>query len=375
MRKAFKYKLQPTPEQERVLDHTLRLCRVLYNCALEQRRTWWGRGQGRAATRAQQEAELPDLKAAFPEYAALHSQVLQDVLTRLDRGYQAFFSRVKAGEAPGYPRFQGAQRYHSFTYKQFGNGATLDNGFLVMSKIGRLAVRWSRSLEGVPKTVTISKEVDGWYACFSCAEVPVLPLPPTGSETGIDVGLKVFLATADGEQVENPRHYRRGEKRLAKAQRRVSRRKKGSNRRKKAVVLLAKAHQHVKRQRADHHHKTALDLLRQYDTIYLEDLQVANMARNHHLAKSISDAGWAQFRTILAYKAECAGKRVLAVPPAFTTQDCSGCGERIQKSLSIRTHACTSCGLIMDRDENAARNILRAGQARQGAVALAAVVN
>ena len=243
MRKAFKYKLQPTPEQERVLDHTLRLCRVLYNCALEQRRTWWGRGQGRAATRAQQEAELPDLKAAFPEYAALHSQVLQDVLTRLDRGYQAFFSRVKAGEAPGYPRFQGAQRYHSFTYKQFGNGATLDNGFLVMSKIGRLAVRWSRSLEGVPKTVTISKEVDGWYACFSCAEVPVLPLPPTGSETGIDVGLKVFLATADGEQVENPRHYRRGEKRLAKAQRRVSRRKKGSKRWWKAVGQCARKYQ------------------------------------------------------------------------------------------------------------------------------------
>jgi putative transposase len=301
--------------------------------------------------------------------------VVQDVLTRLDQGYQAFFCRVKAGEAPGYPRLQGAQRYHSFTDKPFGTGATLDNGLLVLSTIGRLAVRWSRSLEGVPTTVTISKEVDGWYACFSCAEVPVLPLPPTGSETGRDVGLNVFLATADGEPVEHPRHSRRGEKRWAKAQRRVSRRTKGSTRRKKAGVWLANAHQHVTRPRAEHHHTTALDLLRQYDTLAREDVPVANLARNHQLAKSSSDAGWAQVRTILASKAACAGKRVVAVPPAFTTQDGSGCGERIQKSLSMRTHACTSCGRILDRDLNAARNRLRAGQARQGAVALAAAMH
>jgi putative transposase len=162
VRKAFKYKLRPTAEQERVLDHTLRRCRARYNVALEQRRTWWGRGQGWAASHAQQEAELPDLKAAFPEYAARHSPVLHDVLTRLDRAFQAFFRRVQAGETPGYPRFQGAQRSHSLTYKQFGNGATLDKGFLVLSKIGRLAVRWSRPREGAPKTVTRSKEADGW---------------------------------------------------------------------------------------------------------------------------------------------------------------------------------------------------------------------
>jgi putative transposase len=289
-RKTFKYKLQPTPQQAEALEATLRLCRALYNCALEQRRTWWGRGQGRVATHAQQEAELPDLKAAFPDYAALHSQVLQDVLTRLDRAYQAFFRRVAAGETPGFPRFQGRERNHSFTYKQVGNGATLDNGCLVLSKLGRLAVRWSRPLAGTPKTVTLSQEADGWYVCFSCAEVPIQPLPPTGRETGIDVGLTVFLMTAEGERVENPRHYRRGEKRLAKAQRRVSRRQQGSNRRKKAVVLLAKAHQHVRRQRRDFHHKTALALVRAYDTIYLEDLRVANLVRNRSLSKSISDA-------------------------------------------------------------------------------------
>jgi putative transposase len=365
VRKAYKYKLRPTPDQVRQLEQTLWRCRTLYNTALEERITAYRR-RGVTLTCYQQQAELPDLKAAFPEYRDIHSQVLQDVLTRLDKTYQAFFRRVKAGQTPGFPRFQGRNRYHSFTYKQYGNGARLDNGFLVLSKIGRVAVRWSRPLEGTPKTVTFSQEADGWYAIISCAEVPAQPLPPTGRETGIDVGLKVFLITADGEVVENPRLHGRGEKKLKKAQRRVSKRKKGSKRRGKAVTQLGKAHQTVKRQRADFHHKTALMLLRQYDTIYLEDLRVANMVRNHRLAKSISDAGWAQFRTILDAKAACAGRRVVAVPPAYTSQDCSGCGARIPKSLSVRTHVCTSCGLVLDRDENAARNIQWAGQALRG---------
>jgi putative transposase len=176
---------------------------------------------------------------------------LQDVLARLDKTYQAFFRRLADGEKPGFPRFQGANRYHSFTYKEYGNGAQLDNGYLVLSKIGRLAVRWSRPVEGSIKTVTISKEADGWYVCFSCAEVPTQPLPPTGRETGIDVGLKVFLITADGEIVENPRHYRKAERELKQAQKRVSRRKTGSKRRRKAVRLCAKKHQHVRRQRTD----------------------------------------------------------------------------------------------------------------------------
>ncbi len=368
VRKAYKYKLKLAPEQVRQLEETLWRCRTLYNTALEERITAYRRC-GVTLTCYQQQAELPDLKAAFPEYGDIHSQVLQDVLTRLDKAFQAFFRRVKARQTPGFPRFQGRNRYHSFTYKQYGNGARLDNGFLVLSKIGRVAVRWSRPLEGTPKTVTISKEADGWYAIISCADVPAQPLPPTGRETGIDVGLKVFLITADGEAVENLRLHRRGEKQLAKANKRVSRRKKGSHRHRKAVGCLAKAHQTVKRQRADFHHKTALHLLRQYDTIYLEDLRVANMVRNHHLAKSISDAGWAQFHTLLEAKAACAGRRVVAVPPAYTSPDCSGCGECIPKSLSVRTHICTACGLVLDRDENAARNIQWAGQALRGVVA------
>jgi putative transposase len=372
---SYKYRLMPTPDQVQALELALSRCRTLYNVALEQRKTWWQRGQGKGATYYQQKAELPDLKRECPEFAEVHSQVLQDVLLRLERTFQAFFRRLADGEQLGYPRFQGRNRYHSFAYPQYGNGVVLDGGLLTLSKIRRIRIRLHRPLQGTPKTVTIIREADGWYAGISCAEVPTQPLPPTGQEMGIDVGLKVFLITADGAIVENPRHYRKAEKHLARAQRRVMRRKQGSNRRRKAVRLLKRKHLKIARQRRDFHHKTALALVRRYEVVYLEDLRVAHMVRNSHLAKSISDAGWAAFRTILEGTAAYAGRRVIAVPPAFTTQDCSGCGERVSKSLSVRTHVCPACGLVLDRDGNAAKNILRAGQARQGAVALAAASN
>ena len=388
VRKTYKYKLMPTPAQAAALASTLWACRTLYNTALDQRIYVW-KTRGVTLSRFTQEAELKGLREALPHYAAIHSHVLQDVLARLDKTYQGFFRRVKsgtkAGATPGFPRFQGRGRYHSFTYKEYGNGARLDNGVLVLSKIGRVAMRWSRSIQGMPKTVTISREADGWYVCISCEGVPTQPLPLTGRETGIDVGVKVFLITAHGLVVDNPHHFRKGERRVAKADKAVARCQKGSNGRKEAVARRAKAYQHVKRQRADFHHKTALHLIREHDVIYVEDLQVANLVRRpaprpdgqggyllngakrkSGLNKSISDAGWAQFRSILTSKAAWAGKRVEAVPPAYTSQDCSGCGERVPKSLSVRTHVCPACGLVLDRDENAAVNILRAGQAHGG---------
>jgi putative transposase len=392
-RKTYKEKLRPTPAQVRALERILWHCRTLYNTALEQRITAWQRCHI-SLTRYQQEAELKDIRAAFPDYAAIHSHVLQDVLARLDKAYQTFFRRLAAGATPGFPRFQGRERWHSFTYKEYGNGARLDNGYLILSKIGRIAVRWSRPVQGTIKTVTVSREADGWYVCFSCAEVPTRPLPLTGQETGIDVGLKVFLITAEGEPTENPRYYRKAERALQKAQQRVSRRKKGSKRRRKAVALCAKKHQHVRRQRQDFHHKTALTLVRAYDLIYVEAIQPSNLSRRpapkqddtgtyeHNgasrkagLNKSIQDAGWRHFLSILAFKAACAGKRVEAVNPAYTSQDCSGCGERMQLSLSVRTHVCTTCGLILDRDENAARNILWRGQRLRGLAGMPAGLN
>jgi putative transposase len=387
VRKTYKEKLRPTPRQERELERVLWRYRTLYNTALEQRISPY-RQRGISVSRYTQEAELKDLRAAFPEYAAIHSHLLQDVLARLDKTYQAFFRRVANGEKPGFPRFHGKDRYHSFTFKEYGNGGRLDSGFLVLAKVGRIAVHWSRPIEGTPKTITVSREADGWYVAISCADVPVQPLSETGRATGIDVGLKVFLTTADGDAVENPRHYRQAERYLAKCQRRVAKRKKGSHRRRKAVGILAKAHQTVRRQRSDFHHKTALALVRVYDTIYVEAIQPANLSRRpepkpdgnggyeHNgasrkagLHKSIQDAGWSSFLTIIAFKAACAGKRVEAVNPAYTSQDCSGCGERVYKSLSVRTHVCPSCGLILDRDENATKNIQWRGQRLRGAVA------
>jgi putative transposase len=398
--KTYQEKLRPTPAQERELERTLGRCRTLYNTALEQRILLW-RQRGISVTRYAQEAELKTLRAELPEYGALHSHVLQDVLARLEKTYQAFFRRVQNGEKPGFPRFHGKDRYHSFTYKEYGNGARLDNGALVLSKIGRIAVRWSRPIQGMIKTVTISKEADGWYVSFSCADVPVEPLPLTGKETGIDVGLKIFLITADGQPVENPRHYRTAERALKKAQQRVCRRKKGSNRRRKAVQGLAKQHQHVRRQRSDFHHKVALALVRAYDTIYVEAIQPANMIRRpapkqdehgHYehngasqkagLNKSIQDAGWRHFLSILAFKAACAGKRVEAVNPAYTSQDCSNvlangtiCGERVAKALSVRTHICPRCGYVADRDTNAAKTILWRGQRLRGLAGIPAGMN
>jgi putative transposase len=365
-RKTYKYKLQPTPEQERELERVVMLCRRLYNTALDQRITAWQRCHV-SVSRFEQEAELKDIRAELPEYAAIHSHVLQDVLARLDRTYQAFFRRMQRGEKAGFPRFKGRDRFHSFTYKEFGNGARLDNGFLVLSKLGRIAVRWSRPLEGTPKTVTVSREADGWYVAFSCAEVAVKPLPLTGVDTGIDLGLESFATQANGQPIANPRIFRVAERHLRRAQRRVSRRKKGSKRRRKAVALLARAHQRVRRTRVDFHHKTALALVRAYDTIYHEDLQPANMVKNHHLAKSIADAGWSAFLSILSCKAAEAGKTVVAVPPAYTSQACSGCGGLVHKGLSVRWHECPGCGTSLHRDHNAALNILRLGRQRSGA--------
>ena len=196
-----------------------------------------------------------------------------------------------------------------------------------------------------------------------------------GAGSGIDLGIEAFATLSDGTRIFHPGWYRKAERALKTAQRRVSRRKKGSNRRRKAVTLLAKAHQKVRRQRQDFHHKTALALVRENDTIYHENLQPANMVKNHHLAKSIPDAGWGAFLTILTYKAACAGRRVIGVNPAYTSQWCSGCGELVYKGLSVRWHRCPVCGTSLHRDHNAAKNIERLGRSLQGGVALAASKN
>jgi putative transposase len=362
--KTFRYKLKPTPNQEQELERVLMACWHLYNAALEQRLTAWQR-RHISISHFDQEAELKIVRAEFGEYAAIHSHILQDVLARLDNTYQALFRRVQRGDKAGFPRFKSRSRYHSFTFKEYGNGARLDYGFLALAKIGRVGIRWSRPIEGTPKTVTVSKEADGWYVAISCADAPVHPLPPTRQETGVDLGLESFATLANGQHIFNPGYYRKAEAYLRRCQRRVARRKKGSNRRAKAVKLLARAHQYIANQRRDFHHREAAKLVRAYDIIAYEVLQAAKIVKNHRLAKSISDAGWSQFLSILTLKAASAEKRVVAVSPAYTSQVCSGCGVIVQKGLSVRWHACPACETSLHRDHNAALNILQLAQAQR----------
>jgi putative transposase len=223
-------------------------------------------------------------------------------------------------------------------------------------------VPWSRPLEGTPKTVTLSREADGWYVAISCADVPLHPLPATGQETGIDLGLESFATLATGQPIFNPSYFRKAEAYLRRCQRRVSRRTKGSHRRGKAVVRCATAHQHIRNQRRDFHYREVAKLVHAYDVIYHEDLRVRTMVQNHALAKRISAAGWSAFLSMRTFKAVSAGKRVQAGNPAFTSQRCSGCGVIVAKGVSVRWHGCPECGTSLHRDHNAALNILRLGQ-------------
>jgi putative transposase len=248
--------------------------------------------------------------------------------------------------------------------KELGNGFKLDGRRLKLSGIGRIAVRWHRPLQGQIKTLRISKKAGKWYAAFSCL-TEVESLPPTGQEVGIDVGLSSLITTSDGAKVEHPARYRAAQRKLRVCQRRVARRKKGSTNRRKAVVLLQRQHEKVANQRKDALNKLAHSLVQQYDRIAIEDLRITNMVRNRHLAKSILDAGWGYLAAHLTYKAASAGRVVVAVDPRHTSKTCSQCGHVFESlTLSERWVRC-ACGLALDRDHNAAINILnRAGQAR-----------
>jgi putative transposase len=258
MRKAFKYRLYPNREQAVKLNRTLDLCRELYNAALEQRRAAY-RVRRKSVSAAQQMRELPDLKVAVPEVSAVYSQVLQDVLWRVDTAFRNFFRRVKQknGKA-GYPRFQSKNRYDSFTYPQLG--FSIAQGRLCLSKIGNLKIKLHRPIEGTIKTCTLKREVDEWYVVFACEIAEVVPVEPQVT-VGIDVGLESFLATSDGEFIENPRWLAHALKKLRRAQRSLARKKRGGQNRLKARLCVAKQHRTVKRQRLDFQHQVARSLV------------------------------------------------------------------------------------------------------------------
>jgi putative transposase len=357
---TFKYRLYPSKKQARLLSQTLETCRRWYNVCLAERKETW-ETEKRSVGKFEQLAQVKTYRKENPLAGQVHSHVLQVVVADLDKAFQAFFRRVKAGETPGYPRFRGRHRYDSFGFKEYANGFKLDGRRLKLSGIGRLAVRWHRPIEGQIKTVRIRRQAGEWYACFAC-EIEAQPLPPTGQEVGVDVGIASLLTTSDGEHIENPKWYRAEQAKLRMLQRRVSRRKKGSANRRKAVLALQRQHERIANQRTDFLNKTIYSLIVHYDCIAVEDLQIVNMAQNHQLSKSILDAGWGYFRMQLFSKAAYAGRIAVAVPPAYTSKSCSGCGTIFENlTLADRWVRC-KCGLSLDRDENAARNLLRLGR-------------
>ncbi len=306
-----------------------------------------------------QDKELPGLKFELPEYKNVDAQTLQDVLEKLDKTYQSFFRRLKGGQKAGFPRFKGRDRYNSFKLKQ--TSWSLDGNKLTIRNIGTLKLFLSRPVLGDIKTITVKHTSNGWFVSFSCDNVPRNVLPIIDKEIGIDVGLKVFLADSEGNFVDNPRFFRQSEKELRRKQRSMARKKLRSKRRQKVKIQVQRVHEKVKNQRADFTKKLAKRYIDNNAVIYVEALKIVNMVQNKYLAKSINDASWNMFRQWLTFKAEDAGRKVIAINPKNTSQICL-CGEIVKKSLAVRIHKCPACGLVIDRDILAAKNILRFGQ-------------
>lgn len=304
-----------------------------------------------------QQNELPLVKQVLPEYKEVHSQVLQDVLRRLDRAFQNFFRRLGTNDKAGFPRYKGKNRYHSFTYPQ--SGFVIEGDKLRLSKIGNIRINLHRKLVGEPKTCTIVRKNDKYYVALVCeVEKPQVTL--TNKVVGIDLGVAHLAITSDGEFFDNHKYLRKSEKQLKRLQRIVSKRKKGSNRRRKAVRLLAKKHEQIANQRKDRNHKISRILVDRYDLIVFENLNIKGMVKNKHLAKSIHEVAWRQLIEFTTYKAENAGKVVKLVDPRNTTQICSSCGAIVKKTLAEREHRC-DCGYVAHRDVNSAINILKRG--------------
>lgn len=347
------------------MTETLDTCRILYNRLLEWRKAAYEQ-TGKSPSRYEQTNALPDWKKENDFLGKVHSQVIQEVVQRVDRSYQNFFRRCKEGkEKAGFPRFKGRGHYDSFTFPQ--SGFELQDNAVKLSKIGSVKAIVHRHIDGKIKTCTIRRQNGKWFACFAI-EVEAVPLEPNGEAhersaraVGIDVGLSSFATLSTGEQVENPRFYRKEEKALAKAQRRMSKFEKGTKECRKARKVVARIHERIRNRRHNFVHQEARKIVNRFEKIAVEKLNVKGMVKNHCLAKSIGDASWTMFRTVLSQKAESAARKFAEVNPAFTSQDCHACGYRAKKKLSERWHHCPMCAASLDRDHNGALNILRLG--------------
>jgi len=360
--KAYKFKLKTSQTVRDKLELTLNLCRELYNSALRERIDAYRINQVSISYQDQQN-QLPEIKQIRDDLTGVYSQVLQDALKRLDKTFAAFFGRVNRGEKAGFPRFKSQNRYDSFTFPSASGGYRLDGNDLFLSKIGKVKIRLSRAMVGKVKTLTIKREVSGWFAIFT-VETEKEILPKTGKSIGIDAGIESFMTLSDGTQIENCKYFEASQKQLRVGGRKVSRRKKSSNQRRKAVLRLRKIHAQIKNQRNDFAHKVSTNLVKEYDLIAIENLNILGMSKGI-LAKEIHDVAWNSFFQKLKYKAENAGKSVVEVNPNGTSQTCI-CGARVEKTLAQRQHNCVQCGYKNHRDIVSAKIILsRAGQTRK----------
>ncbi len=373
---AYKYKLRPNKSQAHQIDGWLNLLRMQYNYRLAERINWY------ESTRCPvnscslvscsiaeiveqpdyywQKRDLLNTKKLFPEYGKIHSQVLQDCIVRVKKSFDRYLSADKSGKRSGKPRFKGRGRYRSFTYPQMKQDC-IQNNRITLPKIGKVKIVLHRPVpDGFKiKTAQVIKNADGYYLILTLQDNSVPTISPDvnlDKSVGIDMGLKDFLITSDGESVPIPQFARKSEKRKKLLNKSVSRKKKGSSRRRKAVNKLSKHHQKTARQRKDFHYKTAKQLLDKYDVVGFEDLNIKGLAKTR-MSKSILDAGWGEFLSILQTKAVNAGLMAIAVNPNGTSQNCSSCGTHVPKTIADRWHSCPSCGLELDRDVNAAINI------------------
>jgi putative transposase len=377
MRTAYQYRLRLTKLQQATIDDWLELARRQYNYRLAERFNWYE--QNRCDINAcplichlpelkdrpdfySQKRDLVNSKKLFPEYKDLPSHTLQDVIARVEKAFDRWLSGDSNGKRSGKPRFKGQGRYRSIAFPDPVKPEHLDGQFIQLLKIGKLKMILHRPIpEGFKiKTATITKKADGYYITLSLQDssIPILTpdIPTLDNTIGIDMGLKAFLVDDSGKEEPIPQHYRKAQKRLSRLQRSLSRKKKGSKRRRKAVKRVAKAHQKVANQRKDFHYKTAKKLLNKGKHIGHEALNIKGIARTR-MAKSTHDAGWGQFLQILSVKAANAGLMTIAVNPNGTTQNCSGCGQKVPKTIQDRWHSCPHYGLELDRDHNAAINI------------------
>ncbi|WP_087973682.1 RNA-guided endonuclease InsQ/TnpB family protein [Oceanobacillus rekensis] len=359
-----KYEIYPSDEQREQLDRWISYCRQAYNSALLDKQRKYKQSK-ESYTRFAMQKQLKLDKSKIPFLKKIPSQPLQEVFIRLDKAFVYFFRKQA-----NYPRLKKYKDYNSITFPQFGfkpnshhryAASFATNGNLQLSKLGQIPIHLHRPIDGTIKQLIIKRQGTRWYAFFS-VERQVYPAPINRNLViGIDVGLDKYAVLSDGRSFDNPRFLRQTEKKLKRAQKKLSQQKRGSANYKKQVIKIRKLHEKVANQRRDTLYKWSHNLTKYYSVIAVENLNIRNMVKNKHLAKSISDAGWGMFRNMLSYKCERNGGLLIRVNPEFTTQDCSECGTRVKKSLSIRTHICKSCGTILDRDHNASLNILRKG--------------